>query len=56
MKVILIFYTKEPKPIEMYYLNNTEQLEKYNYRVAELLKHRALFAIYQVGECVGDFS
>lgn len=56
MKVIIIFYTKEPKPIELYYLESTQALEEYNKRIVELTKHKALFAVYKIGDCVGDFS
>lgn len=56
MRVVILFYTKEPKPPEHYSLNNTKDLQAYNERIVELTKHKALFAIFPLGECVGDFS
>jgi hypothetical protein len=56
MTVIIVFYTKEPKPPEIYYTGNVQEMEKFTTRIAELTNHKAKFAVYQVGECVGDFS
>lgn len=56
MKVIIIFYTKEPKPPEYYNLNAADEFEAYNKRIVELTKHKALFCLYKLGECIGDFS
>lgn len=53
MRYIIIFYTAEPKPIEIYNQNEIQQLFE---RIVELTKNRAKFCIYRVGECVGDFS
>lgn len=54
-RFLIVFYTAEPKSPETY-LNNAEQMQKLFERIVELTKHKAKFAIYQVNECVGDFS
>lgn len=52
---LILFYTKEPKPPEVYW-NNTQEMEKMLARIVELINHKAKFAVYEVGQCVGDFS
>jgi len=55
-KVLIIFYGREPKQMELYYLGNAKDIQKYTERVVELTKARNLFSCYELGECVGDFS
>lgn len=54
-KFVIIFYTKEQKPPE-YFNGHSDDMQKLFERIVELTTHRAKFAIYEVGECVGDFS
>jgi hypothetical protein len=54
-KYLLIFYTSEPKPPELYW-DSTEDMAKLFARIVELTKNRAKFTVNEVGECVGDFS
>lgn len=53
MKFVIIFFTKEPKAPEVYYLN---EIEKLLARIVELTSHKAKFTVYEIGRCVGDFS
>ena len=56
MKIlIIIFYTSEPKPMEKYHIN-TEGMVRFIARINELTKHKAKYAVYELGECVADFS
>lgn len=50
---IIIFYTSEPKPPEVY---NAHEMQSLFERIVDLAKLRAKFAIYKVGENIGDFS
>jgi hypothetical protein len=54
-KFIIVFYTVEPKPPEIY-RETSEDVQKFLERIVELTKHKAKFAIYKIGECCGDFS
>jgi hypothetical protein len=56
MIVLIIFYTSKPKPMEIHYLMSDEDIETYNKRVIELAKNKTKFALYKVGNCIGDFS
>lgn len=54
MKTYIIrFFGKEPNPIELY--PETEMLLLVE-RIVELTKRKALFSVYEVGACIGDFS
>jgi hypothetical protein len=52
-KYVIIFYTSQPKPTEVYWPSDFEKLLA---RVVELTKSKAKFAVYELGNCVGDFS
>lgn len=54
-RYVIIFYTKEPKVPEVYW-SDTKDMEKLFGRIVELTQKGAKFSIYEVGECVGDFS
>lgn len=54
-KYLIIFYTAEPKPPEVYW-DSTEDMEKLFARIVELTKHKAKFTVNEVGACIGDFS
>lgn len=52
---IIVFYTVEVKPPELYW-NNNDDMPKLFARIVELTKHKAKFCVYEVGNCAGDFS
>lgn len=54
-KYLIVFYTVEPKPPEVFW-DNEKEMQMLFERIVELTKHKAKFAIYSVGTCVGDFS
>lgn len=58
LKLLITFYTSEPKPVEIYHLNanNPDEVQKYNDRIVELTKHKAKFTVSIIGDCVGDYS
>jgi hypothetical protein len=56
MKVLIVFYTKEPQPPELFYIGNDEDFQKLMERVVELARNRSKFTISNVGKCIGDFS
>jgi hypothetical protein len=56
MKVIIIFYTKDPTPIERYNLESAEDSAIFLERIVFLTKLKAKFVVYKLGECLGDFS
>lgn len=53
MKFVIVYYGSEPKPPKVYYASDMEALF---HEIRDLTKKRALFAIYELGKCVGDFS
>lgn len=53
MKFLIVFYTKEDKPPELFREGDMGLL--FN-RIIDLTKKKTLFCIYKVGECVGDYS
>lgn len=54
-RYLITFYTKEPKPPEVYW-DNPEDMQKFIERIVELTNHKAKFTVHVVGECLGDFS
>lgn len=50
-RYVIFFYTSEPKPPEV-----ITDLAALLERVVEITKTKAKFTVYEVGECVGDFS
>lgn len=54
-KYIIVFYTKEAKPPEIF-LEVPGEMEKLFKRIVELSRNRSKFAVYLVEHCVGDFS
>ena len=53
MKYMIIYYGKDPKPPKLYYSSDMQEMLE---EVVRLTKLKALFAVYEVGKCVGDFS
>lgn len=53
MKYVIIFYTAEPKPPEIFY---PDEMQKMIERIVELTKNRAKFTVNTIGDCIGDFS
>lgn len=59
MKVIIQFFTAEPKPPEIYYLheNNDPEFQKFLERIVELTKSRAKFTVSRMAPtCIVDLS
>lgn len=54
-RYVIIFYTRDPKPAE-HYTNHTDDMVKMIARIRELTQKKALFTVWELGECVGDFS
>lgn len=54
-RYLIIFHTVDPKPPETYYSSH-EGMTLLFARIVELTKNRAKFCVFEVGECVGDFS
>lgn len=53
MKYILIYYTQAPKPPVIYYESDAEEMIA---EIVRLTQSKAKFAIFRVGECLGDYS
>jgi len=56
LRVMIKFYTKEPKPIEEYDLLGPSEMQEFLEAIVKYTQLKAKFVVYQVGECVGDFS
>ena len=53
MKYVLIYYTVEKKDPVIYYECDAEEMIAEIVRLTQL---KAKFAIFRIGECVGDYS
>lgn len=53
MKLLLVYYGSEQKPPRLFFENDSAELID---EIVHLTKKKALFAVYEVGECIGDFS
>ena len=51
--LVIIYYGAEPKPPKLFYPSD---MEVFLHEVRDLTKKRTLFAVYELGNCVGDFS
>lgn len=54
-RYIIVFYTVEPKAPEIYLSSPTDMIALFK-RIVELTKNRAEFCVFEVGQCLGDFS
>ena len=55
MKVVIEYFgADKTKPPRIFYLNN--ELETFLAEIIVLTKKKALFAVYRLGDCVGDYS
>jgi len=54
--LMIVFHTVDPRPPEIFYMNNSEDVIKYSKRLVEITKARCKFAIYTIGACIGDYS
>lgn len=53
MKYVLIYYTQSPKDPVIYYESDMETMLA---EIVRLTQSKAKFAIFRIGECVGDYS
>lgn len=50
---LIIYYGADPKPPKLFYSSEMQAMIE---EIVHLTKKKALFAVYELGECVGDFS
>lgn len=53
MKLLIEFFTVEPKPPEVY---RQSEMQDFIKRIMELTRSKAKFTVSIVGECIGDYS
>ena len=53
MKYVLVYYTQSPKDPVIFY---EKEMEAMLAEVVRLTQSKAKFAIFRIGECVGDYS
>ena len=53
MKYVLVYYTQSPKEPIVYYDSDMEDMLA---EIVRLTQSKAKFAVFRIGECVGDFS
>lgn len=54
-KYLIVYFTKDPKAPEMFY-GNSQDMAQLIEKIRDLTIKKAKFCVYELGECLGDFS
>lgn len=58
MRVVVIFYTVEPRPPQIYHLEHKGVLKKYTDDIRHFTQKKIKFILFELKDsnCIGDFS